>query len=62
MQRYVQEVKKSKLSQVLTWGKFAYRGAAFAYSAFTVYENPWLVRALLSAMWTAGTVLMQAVR
>jgi hypothetical protein len=55
-------MKRSKLSQVLAWGKYAYRGAAFTYSAFAVYQNPWLVRAVLSAMWTAGTVLVQVVR
>jgi hypothetical protein len=58
----MQEVKQSKLRTVLTWGKYAYRGAAFAYSTFTVYQNPWLIRAVLSAVWSAGTVLMQVVR
>lgn len=58
----MQEMKRSRLRQLFTWGKYAYRGAAFAYSAFAVYENPWLVRAVVSGMWSAGTVLFQILR
>lgn len=54
-------MKKSTFSQVLTWGKYAYRGAAFAYSAFTVYQNPWLIRAVVAALWSAGSVLVRVV-
>eukprot|EP01025_Chloroclados_australasicus_P069797 TRINITY_DN9905_c0_g1_i1.p3 TRINITY_DN9905_c0_g1~~TRINITY_DN9905_c0_g1_i1.p3 ORF type:complete len:153 (-),score=12.23 TRINITY_DN9905_c0_g1_i1:286-744(-) len=53
----IQELKRSKMKQMLLWGKYAYRGAAFAYSALCVYENPWLVRAIVSATWSAGHVL-----
>jgi hypothetical protein len=61
-ERTAQEMKRSNLSNLLTWGKYAYRSAAFAYSAFAVYENPWLIRAVLSAMWSASAVLFQVVR
>ena len=36
-----------------TWGRMIYRLTAFSYGAFSVYENPWLVRAVLAALWTA---------
>jgi len=52
-----QELKTSKLKLVWQWGRYLYRGAAFAYSAFALYENPWLIRACLTALWT-GTHLL----
>lgn len=53
----VQDLKKTKFRQVLQWGRYAYRGATMTYSAFMVYQNPWLVRAVVSALWSAGTVV-----
>jgi hypothetical protein len=58
----LQEMKSSKLRQLFTMGKYTYRGAAFAYSAFAVYQNPWLVRAVVSSMWAAANVLYQLLR
>eukprot|EP00892_Ulva_mutabilis_P004751 jgi/Ulvmu1/2648/UM014_0100.1 len=55
----LKEMKKSRFRQLLVWGKYIYRGAAFAYSALMVYENPWLVRAVMTAMWSATAVVMQ---
>lgn len=55
----MQELKKSRFRQLLVWGKYIYRGAGFAYSAFMVYENPWLVRAVMTATWSAAAVVMQ---
>lgn len=55
----LQELKKSRFRQLLVWGKYVYRGAAFAYSALMMYENPWLVRAVVTTLWSAGAVLMQ---
>jgi hypothetical protein len=42
------------------WGRALYRITAFSYGAFSVYENPWLVRALLAALWTACRVMVGA--
>lgn len=53
----VQELRKSKMQQLWGWGRAIYRCVSFSYGAFTVYENPWLVRALLTAMWTASRVM-----
>lgn len=35
-----------------------YRCIAFSYGAFSVYENPWLVRAAVTALWAAGKVML----
>ncbi len=42
------------------WGRMLYRITAFSYGAFSVYENPWLVRAVLAALWTACRMLVGA--
>ena len=39
------------------WGKGLYRVGAVTYSAFSLYTNPWLVRAVLAAIWTASKVM-----
>lgn len=53
----VQELKTNRVKQLWQWGRFLYRGAAVAYSAFTVYENPWLIRTVLTTLWTSAQVL-----
>eukprot|EP00891_Asterochloris_glomerata_P007462 jgi/Astpho2/7462/e_gw1.00114.200.1_t len=52
------ELKKGRVRKLWEWGRFLYRGAAFSYGAFSVYENPWLVRAALTALWTAGRLMI----
>ncbi len=52
-----QELQQSRLQQVWQWGRTFYRCAAVSYSAFSLYTNPWLVRALVASVWTASRVL-----
>ena len=52
-----QELQQSRLQQVWHWGRTFYRCAAVSYSAFSLYTNPWLVRALVASVWTASRVL-----
>ncbi len=49
-----------RLRRLWEWGRMIYRVTAFSYGAFSVYENPWLVRALLAALWTACRMLLRA--
>jgi len=58
IQHAFKELRKSRTQQLWTWGKAIYRCVSFSYGAFTVYENPWLVRAILTAMWTASRVML----
>ena len=56
----LQELKKGRVRKLWEWGHVLYRITAFSYGAFSVYENPWLVRAVLAALWTACRMLVGA--
>jgi hypothetical protein len=43
---------------VLDWGRWLYRCCAVSYSALQLYEHPWLVRAVVSAIWTSSKLAM----
>ena len=53
----MQELRKSRTQKLWAWGRAIYRCVAFSYGAFSVYENPWLVRAVLAALWTASRMM-----
>ena len=55
-----QELRKGRVRRLWEWGRTIYRVTAFSYGAFSVYENPWLVRALLAALWTSCRMLLRA--
>lgn len=57
---WLQELKKGRVRKLWEWGRILYRITAFSYGAFSVYENPWLVRAVLAALWTACRMLVGA--
>lgn len=52
------DLRKGHVRKFWEWGRCAYRCIAFSYGAFSVYENPWLVRAVVTALWTAGKVML----
>ena len=54
-----QELRKSRMRRLWDMGRMIYRLTAFSYGAFSVYENPWLVRAVLAALWTASRVILR---
>jgi len=47
-----QELKKSKVKSAWGWCTFIYRTASWTYTAFNVYANPWIVRAIVLAFWS----------
>lgn len=51
------EMRKSRLHRVWQWGRSFYRCAAVSYSAFSLYTNPWIARAVLASIWTASRIL-----
>jgi hypothetical protein len=53
----MQELRKGRARRLWDWGKGFYRVGAVTYSAFSLYTNPWLVRAVLAALWTASKVM-----
>lgn len=52
------DLRKGHVRRFWEWGRCAYRCIAFSYGAFSVYENPWLVRAVVTALWAAGKVML----
>jgi hypothetical protein len=56
---FAQELRKSRVRRLWDMGRMIYRLTAFSYGAFSVYENPWLVRAVLAALWTASRVILR---
>jgi hypothetical protein len=58
--RRLQELRKGRVRRLWEWGRAIYRITAFSYGAFSVYENPWLVRAVLAALWTACRMMVGA--
>lgn len=55
-----QELRKSRLQHLWEWGRALYRAAAVSYAAFGIYQNPWLVMALMKATWAATRFLLGA--
>ena len=58
----VQGLKASKFKQLCSWGRHVYRWSAMSYSCLQLYQNPWLVQAVLTAIWTFSRVSMKALR
>ena len=52
-----QQLRKSHVRRLWDWGTTLYRAAVVPYAAFSMYNNPWLVAALLKAVWAAAKLL-----
>lgn len=57
-----QSLRRSKVKRLCEWGRYVYRWSAFTYSAVQMYQNPWLIQALLTALWTFSKVARIAIR
>lgn len=49
-----QQMHKSHFRMVIDYGRYIYRFSAIGYSAIQLYENPWVVRAVATAVWASG--------
>jgi hypothetical protein len=52
----LRDVRRGKARRLWDWGRNVHRWGVWVYSAASLYENPWLVKALALAFWTAGRV------
>ncbi len=50
------EVRRGRARRLWDYGRGVHRWGVWAYSAVSVYENPWLIKAVGLAFWTAGRV------
>ncbi|KFM23140.1 hypothetical protein F751_3331 [Auxenochlorella protothecoides] len=51
------ELRKGRVRRLLDWGRTIYRAVAVSYGAFSAYTNPWLAKAVLTALLTAVRML-----
>jgi hypothetical protein len=42
-------------------GRHVYRWSALTYSALQMYQNPWLVQAVIGAVWTFSRIGMRLI-
>lgn len=50
-------VRRGKVKQVWEWGRRAYRWTALGYSALQMYQNPWLIQAVITILWTTANLV-----
>eukprot|EP00878_Enallax_costatus_P037007 GHUV01041701.1.p1 GENE.GHUV01041701.1~~GHUV01041701.1.p1 ORF type:complete len:114 (-),score=25.67 GHUV01041701.1:398-739(-) len=55
---FLQHIRRSRYKVVWDWGRTLYKWGAVSYSALQLYEHPWLVRALLCAIWTSSKMAL----
>lgn len=58
----LQSLKQSRFRQLCSYGRYAYRWTALTYSALQMYQNPWLVQAVCTALWTFSRLGMLGLR
>eukprot|EP00197_Chlamydomonas_leiostraca_P011350 CAMPEP_0202867078 /NCGR_PEP_ID=MMETSP1391-20130828/8645_1 /ASSEMBLY_ACC=CAM_ASM_000867 /TAXON_ID=1034604 /ORGANISM="Chlamydomonas leiostraca, Strain SAG 11-49" /LENGTH=184 /DNA_ID=CAMNT_0049547083 /DNA_START=95 /DNA_END=649 /DNA_ORIENTATION=+ len=52
----LKSLKQSRFKQVWSMGRHVYRWSALTYSALQMYQNPWLVQAVVGAVWTFSRI------
>lgn len=55
----LRSLKRSRFQKACSFGRRVYRWTTYTYSAVQVYQNPWLMRALLTALWATSRVSMR---
>mmetsp|Transcript_8163 Transcript_8163/g.15129 ORF Transcript_8163/g.15129 Transcript_8163/m.15129 type:complete len:240 (+) Transcript_8163:674-1393(+) len=54
------ELRKSKVVLLWEWSSTIWRAGAMSYGAFSLYTQPWIVRAALQAMWCGSKLVIGA--
>ncbi|KAG2502250.1 hypothetical protein HYH03_000736 [Edaphochlamys debaryana] len=52
-------LKRNRFQRACSWGRRIYRWSMTTYSAVQFYQNPWLMRALVTALWATSRVSMR---
>lgn len=52
LQTTFKALRRRRLQHLLHIGRNAYRYAAVSYTAYRLYEHPWMARAIVAAIWT----------
>eukprot|EP00879_Flechtneria_rotunda_P012376 GHRR01012924.1.p1 GENE.GHRR01012924.1~~GHRR01012924.1.p1 ORF type:complete len:265 (+),score=82.12 GHRR01012924.1:518-1312(+) len=51
-------IRRSRYRVIWDWGRWLYRWGGVSYSALQLYEHPWVVRALVAAIWTSSKMTL----
>jgi len=54
------ELRRSKVRSLWTWSKAVYKGTAWTYGVVNAYTHPWVVKAILMAVWHSMRMLFVA--
>lgn len=54
-------MKQSRFKQLCTVGRHAYRWTTLTYSALQMYQNPWVIQAIVTALWTISRTSLRFV-
>mmetsp|Transcript_21532 Transcript_21532/g.56157 ORF Transcript_21532/g.56157 Transcript_21532/m.56157 type:complete len:257 (+) Transcript_21532:120-890(+) len=52
------ELRMGRIRRLWSWGKYLYRCTALGYSAFSMYQHPWIVAAVLRALYTSSKFIV----
>ncbi|KAG2432350.1 hypothetical protein HYH02_012924 [Chlamydomonas schloesseri] len=55
----LRNLKRSRFQRMCAWGRRVYCWSTYTYSAVQMYQNPWLMRALITALWAASRVSLR---
>ncbi|KAG2439665.1 hypothetical protein HXX76_005015 [Chlamydomonas incerta] len=55
----LRNLKRSRFQRMCAWGRSVYCWSTYTYSAVQMYQNPWLMRALITALWAASRVSLR---
>ncbi|KAF8057106.1 osbI [Scenedesmus sp. PABB004] len=58
LQQTFTAIRRRRYRVILDWGTWAYRCSAVSYSALQLYSHPWLVRAVVAAIWTSSKMAL----
>uniref|UniRef100_A0A061S5B5 Uncharacterized protein n=1 Tax=Tetraselmis sp. GSL018 TaxID=582737 RepID=A0A061S5B5_9CHLO len=52
------ELRMGRIRRLWTWARYLYRCAALGYSALSLYQHPWIVAAVLRAVYTSARLVL----
>mmetsp|Transcript_5376 Transcript_5376/g.9274 ORF Transcript_5376/g.9274 Transcript_5376/m.9274 type:complete len:197 (-) Transcript_5376:1324-1914(-) len=52
-------LKQSRFKQMWNVGRYAYRWTTLTWSAVQMYQNPWLIQAVLATLWTFSRLTLR---
>eukprot|EP00775_Hariotina_reticulata_P013853 gene13853-13975_t len=51
-------IRRRRYRVIWDWGRWLYRATTVSYGALQLYEHPWVVRAVVAAVWTSSKMAL----